>query len=165
LKFKVKETGEDLIIATTRPELLCACKVVLVHPDDERWKHLPGKTAIVPLYGIEVPIRTHTYVSPEFGSGIVMMCSYGDLGDVQIFRELALEAVKAIDEDGLMTEAAGQYKGLKVTEARQKILEDLLANDLITDEESFIHKAPLCSRSRTEIEFIPMESRSSSLTI
>jgi valyl-tRNA synthetase len=87
-----------------------------------------------------------------------MMCSYGDLGDVQIFRELALEAVKAIDEDGLMTEAAGQYKGLKVTEARQKILEDLLANDLITDEESFIHKAPLCSRSRTEIEFIPMES-------
>lgn len=157
LRFKVKETGEDLVIATTRPELLCACKVVLVHPDDERWKHLHGKTAIVPLHDIEVPIQAHTYVSPEFGSGIVMMCSYGDLGDVQIFRELALEAVKAIDEDGRMTEAAGPYKGLKVAEARQKILEDLLANDLITDEESFAHQTPLCGRSRTEIEFIPME--------
>jgi valyl-tRNA synthetase len=157
LKFRVKETGEDLVIATTRPELLCACKVVLVHPEDERWTHLHGKTAIVPLYGIEVPIQAHTYVSPEFGSGIVMMCSYGDLGDVQIFRELALEAVKAIDEDGLMTEAAGEYQGMKVTDARQKILEDLLSNDLVTDEESLIHQTPLCSRSRTEIEFIPME--------
>jgi valyl-tRNA synthetase len=86
-----------------------------------------------------------------------MMCSYGDLGDVQIFRELALEAVKAIDEDGLMTEAAGEYQGMKVVDARRKILEDLLANDLITDEESLIHQTPLCSRSRTEIEFIPME--------
>ncbi len=157
LKFKVKETGKDLIIATTRPELLCACKVVLVHPDDDRWKHLHGKTAIVPLYDIEVPIQPHTYVSPEFGSGVVMMCSYGDLGDVQIFRELALEAVKAIDEDGRMTEAAGPYKGMKVAEARQKILEDLLANDLVTDEESLLHQTPLCARSRTEIEFIPME--------
>jgi valyl-tRNA synthetase len=85
------------------------------------------------------------------------MCSYGDLGDVQIFRELALEAVKAIDEDGRMTEAAGPYKGMKVIEARKKILEDLLAKDLVADEESFVHQTPLCGRSRTEIEFIPME--------
>ncbi len=157
VKFKVKETGEDIIIATTRPELLCACKVVLVHPDDERWKHLHGKTAIVPPHGIEVPIQPHVYVMPEFGTGIVMMCSYGDLGDVQIFRELGLEAVKAIDEDGRMTEAAGPYQGMKVPEARKKIVEDLIAKDLVTDEESMMHKTPLCGRSRTEIEFVSME--------
>ncbi len=157
VKFSVKETGEELIIATTRPELLCACRVVLVHPDDERWKHLHGKTALVPLYDIEVPIQPHHYVMPEFGSGVVMMCSYGDLGDVQIFRELGLDAVKAIDEDGRMTEAAGPYQGMRVQEARKKIIEDLIANDLVTDEESLMHQTPLCSRSRTEIEFVSME--------
>ncbi|TET90604.1 MAG: valine--tRNA ligase [Methanomassiliicoccales archaeon] len=157
VKFKVKGTDEDIIITTTRPELLCACKVVLVHPSDERWQHLHGKTAIVPLYGTEVPITPHHYAMPELGTGIVMMCSYGDQGDVQIFRELALEAVKAIDEDGQMTEAAGPYQGMKVADARKKILEDLIANDLVTDQESMMHKTPICSRSRTEIEFIPME--------
>jgi valyl-tRNA synthetase len=157
VEFKVKETGEDIIIATTRPELLCACKVVLVHPDDERWKHLHGKTAIVPPHDIEVPINPHHYVMPEFGTGIVMMCSYGDLGDVQIFRELGLEAVKAIDEEGRMTEAAGPYQGMKVAEARKKIVEDLISKELVTDEESMMHKTPICSRSRTEIEFISME--------
>ncbi|MFQ6059857.1 MAG: valine--tRNA ligase [Thermoplasmata archaeon] len=157
VKFRVKETNEEIIIATTRPELLCACRVVLVHPEDERWKHLHGKTAIVPLYGIEVPITPHPYAVPEFGTGIVMMCSYGDQGDVQIFRELGLEAVKAIDEEGRMTEAAGPYQGMKVADARKKIVEDLISNDLVTDKESLMHKTPLCSRSRTEIEFISME--------
>ncbi|MCJ2562852.1 MAG: valine--tRNA ligase [Candidatus Thermoplasmatota archaeon] len=157
INFKVKDTGEDLPIATTRPELLCACKAVIVHPGDERFAHIQNKKAIVPIYGTEVNIYPHHYAKPEFGTGAAMMCSYGDQVDVQFFRELGLEAVKGIDTEGRMTEAAGKYAGMTTEEARRAITDDLNEQGLVVKEESMMHVSPMCSRSRTAVEFISME--------
>ncbi len=155
LKFKVKETGEDLIIATTRPELLAACKVVIVHPEDERYKHLHYKTAIVPYYNTEVKIIPHKAANPEFGTGAVMICSFGDWVDVQIFRELGLEPVKIIDEDGrLLVEPV---KGLKTKEARERIIEFLKEKGYVVKVEEIEHDVPVHERCETEIEIIPMK--------
>ncbi len=156
VKFKVKETGEEIIIATTRPELLCACQVVLFNPEDERYKHLEGKHAVIPIYEREVPIRGHHSASPEYGSGLVMVCSYGDLTDVQIFRELKLKPIEAIDINARMTDAAGKYKGMTVKEARKVIIEDLKQQGLIVKQEQVPHRAPYCERSGTPVEIIAM---------
>jgi valyl-tRNA synthetase len=86
--FKVKETGENIVIATTRPELICSCQLVIVNPSDTRYGLLHGKHAILPIYGREVEIKPHPSAKLEFGSGAVMICSYGDYTDVLIFREL-----------------------------------------------------------------------------
>jgi valyl-tRNA synthetase len=156
LRFKVKETAEDISIATTRPELLCACQAVLVHPEDERYKRLHGKNITLPIYDRNVPIIPHNYAKPDFGTGIVMVCSYGDLGDVSLFRELNLEPVVAIGGDGKMTERAGKYHGKKPVDARKEIVEDLKKAGLIEKEEKTIHRTPICERSKTPVEFVAM---------
>lgn len=151
------ETGEELIIATTRPELMCACRVVLVNPDDERYKKLHGIKTEIPLYGSKVEIRAHPYVDPKYGSGAMMICSYGDTGDVQLFRELGLVPVAAIDTNWKMTEVAGPYQGLPVKEARAKIVEDLKAKGLVVKEQRVSHKLPICERSKTPVEIINLK--------
>jgi valyl-tRNA synthetase len=156
MKFKVSETGDTLIIASTRPELLFACQAVIVNPEDERYKALQGKHAVLPLFGREVEIRPHHSAKPEFGSGAVMVCSYGDQNDVQVFRELGLKEIVALNENGVTTAAAGQYEGLRVNQARNKVIEDLGGADLIEKQESIMHRTPLCERSKTPIEIIPL---------
>ena len=156
IKFRTTD-NEEIIIATTRPELLCSCQAVLVNPEDERYKHLVGKKAIVPIYEREVPILAHPIVKPEFGSGMEMVCSYGDYNDVMLFRELGLKEIIAIDEDGKMTTAAGKYAGLKIEEAREKIIEDLKQAGLIVKIEQIMHRTPTCERSHNPIEIIPMQ--------
>ncbi|MEM4221857.1 MAG: class I tRNA ligase family protein, partial [archaeon] len=154
IAWKIKETGEKILIATTRPELLCACGVVLVHPDDDRYKHLIGKHAIIPIYGREVEIKAHKVVDSSFGTGIVMMCSYGDLTDVQIFRELQLKPIPAINEEGRMTNFAGKYAGKTVEEARGAIIKDLKEIGALEKQEEIISRSPICERSKTPIEII-----------
>ncbi|HDD45988.1 MAG TPA: valine--tRNA ligase, partial [Candidatus Aenigmarchaeota archaeon] len=156
VKFKVKETGEDIVIATTRPELLCTCKMVVFNPSDERYKHLNGKTAIVPLYNIEVPIRPHPIAKPEMGTGLEMMCSFGDTRDIQFFREMDLQPVIAIDQNGKMNKHAGFLEGLEVLEAREKIVEMLKEKGMIVKQEKMMHRIPICERSKDAIEFIAM---------
>lgn len=118
VKFKVKETDEPLIIATTRPELICACQLVIVNPSDERYASLHGRHAVLPIYDREVEIKPHTSAKPDFGTGVVMICSYGDYTDVLLFRELELTEIAATGQDGRLTEAAGPYQGFKIIEAR-----------------------------------------------
>ncbi|MEM1550754.1 MAG: valine--tRNA ligase, partial [Candidatus Bathyarchaeia archaeon] len=156
IKFRVQESGEEIIIATTRPELLCTCKIVLFNPSDERYQYLEGKNAIVPVYGHVVPIIPHPYAKPEFGSGLVMICSFGDYSDIRILRELDIKPTFAINERGKMNENAGRYAGLKVEEARRCIIEDLKAQGLIVKQEKILQRRPLCWRSKNPIEFIPM---------
>src|SRR3989344_1142749 len=98
VKWKVKETGEEIVIATTRPELICTCGMVIFNPNDKKNKHLAGKTAISPLFNKDIPIRAHPLADPEKGSGIVMMCSAGDLSDIQFFREMKLKPTIAINQ-------------------------------------------------------------------
>ena len=164
MKFNVKEnegknadTDTFLIIASTRPELLFACQAIIVNPEDERYKHLHRLHAILPLFKREVPIIPHHSAKPEFGSGAVMVCSYGDQNDVQLFRELGLKEIVALNENGFITENAGRrYAGLRVNQARAKIREDLKNAGIIEKEESITHRTPLCERSKTPIEIIPL---------
>lgn len=156
IKFRVKEDDTNLVIATTRPELLVSCRAVIVNPNDERYSHLYGKHAIVPIYGQEVEIIPHPAARPEFGTGAVMVCSYGDYTDVLLFRELGLEEVIAINEEGKMTEVAGKYSGMKVIDAREAIIRDLEEAGLIIKVEEIMHRTPICERSKTPIEIIPM---------
>ena len=157
IKFKLKEENREIVIATTRPELLCSCACVIFNPEDERYKDLEGKHAIVPIYGREVPIMAHPYAKMEFGSGLVMICSYGDYSDVRLFRELKLKEIIAITPEGKMSENAGKYAGLTVEEARRKITEDLEKMGLIEKKEKIMHRTPICYRSKNPIEIIPMK--------
>jgi valyl-tRNA synthetase len=156
LKFTIEGTRDELPIATTRPELLSACAAVLVNPDDERYKHLQGKIALTPLYNKRVPIIPHPEARVEFGTGVVMVCSYGDYTDVRLFRELELDPITALGPDGKMTDVTGPYQGLTVTEARKAILKDLKEKNLVLKQETTIHRTPTCWRTRNPIEFIAM---------
>jgi valyl-tRNA synthetase len=157
MNFKVRETNKNIIIASTRPELLFACQSIIVNPEDERYLGLQGKHAILPLFDREVEILPHHLAKPEFGSGAVMVCSYGDQNDVQIFRELGLKEIVALNSNGMTTSAAGPYSNLWVKQARIRIIEDLKNAGLLSKEENIIHRTPLCERSKTPIEIIPLQ--------
>ena len=157
MKFKIKDTDQEIVIASTRPELVCACKTIIVNPKDERYTQYIGKKIIVPITNAEVELRTHHSAQQEFGSGAVMVCSYGDQNDVALFRELGLEEIVVIGLDGRMTKAAGEYAGLKPKQARTKIIEDLETNGLVEKIEDIIHRTPVSERSKIPIEIIPME--------
>ncbi len=156
IKWRIKETGEFIEIATTRPELICTCGMVIFNPKDSRYLHLEGKTAITPLFAQEVKIAKNNLADPEKGTGIVMMCSAGDLSDIQFFRDMNLKPKIAIGQDGRMNENSGFLNGLKVKEAREKILEVLKEKGLITKQENIMHRTPVSERSGAEIEFIEM---------
>ncbi|MCH7877479.1 MAG: class I tRNA ligase family protein, partial [Thaumarchaeota archaeon] len=157
MKFKIKDTDQQIIIASTRPELVCACKTIIVNPKDERYTQHIGKKVIIPITNAEVELRTHHSAQQEFGSGAVMVCSYGDQNDVALFRELGLEEVVAIGLDGKMTKVAGEYAGLKPKQARTKIIEDLETKGFVEKIEDVIHRTPVSERSKIPIEIIPME--------
>ncbi len=154
--FKVKETGEELVIGTTRPELVASCGMVIFNPDDERYKHLDGKTAISPIYEKEIPIKAHPFADKDKGTGLVMMCSAGDTTDIRFFREMGIEPVISIDKDGTMNENAGFLKGVPVAEARLKMVEALKEAGLHRGAKRTTHRTPVCERSKDPIEFIEM---------
>lgn len=154
--FKVKETGEDIVIGTTRPELICTCGMVIFNPDDQRYQHLEGKTAITPLFKKEVPIKAHPMADIEKGTGLAMMCSAGDLSDIRFFREMRLKPVIAINRDGTMNENAGFLKGLPVEKARKEMIGRLREKGLLVKQTKTVHRTPICERSKDQIEFIAM---------
>lgn len=147
--------GGYVTIATTRPELIGATAALLYHPEDTRYnKSLVGKKAIIPLYDIKIPILPHPIVDREYGTGIMMLSSFGDLTDVRLFRELSLEPRILIGKDGRMNKLARKYEGLTVEEAREKIVEDLKAKGYIEKWEKIIQNIPTCWRSHNPVEFI-----------
>lgn len=154
--FKVKETGEEIIIGTTRPELVCTCGMVIFNPMDERYQHLEGMTALSPIYSKEIPIASHPMAEMEKGTGLVMMCSAGDTSDIRFFREMGLNPVIAIDKDGRMNANAGLLEGLAVAEARERMIEELRGRGLLVEQEKVMHRTPICERSKDAIEFISM---------
>ncbi|HIP57106.1 MAG TPA: valine--tRNA ligase [Ignisphaera aggregans] len=154
IKFKVKDSDEEIVIATTRPELLAACLVLAYNPEDSRYKHLKGRKAIVPLYNHEVEIIEHPAVDMEFGTGIMMFCSYGDQSDVRVIRELGLEPRVIIDKDGRMKPEAGPIAGLSVKDARRKIVELLKDRGYIVKVEKISRRVPTCWRCGTPVEFV-----------
>lgn len=151
------EGGDKIEIATTRPELLSSCVGVFVHPDDERHEDLVGKKAKVPLFDLEVPIMESEEVDPEFGSGIIMVCTFGDNTDVEMWKKHDLPLKISITEDGRMNEKAGKYEGMKVEEAKEAIIEELKERDIIFDQEDLQQTVGVCWRCETPIEFIPTQ--------
>lgn len=156
IRFRL-EDGDSITVATTRPELLCTCAAIIYNPKDERYSYLKGKKAVIPIFKKKVPTFSHPYAKPEFGTGLVMICSYGDYGDVRLFRELSLDPIMAIDEDGKMLKVAGPYKGLSVMEARALIVRDLSTIGALEKVEKIRHRIPICWRSKNPIEFISMK--------
>ena len=155
--FMVKETGEKIIIGTTRPELISTCGMIIFNPEDKRYHHLKGKTAITPIYHKEVPIQPHPLAQIDKGTGLVMMCSAGDLSDIRFFREMNLQPIIAIEKDGRMNKLSGLLEGLAVKEARKKIIETLKEKKLLTTQKQIMHRTPVCERSKDPIEFIAMK--------
>jgi valyl-tRNA synthetase len=156
IKWKVKGTGEEIIIGTTRPELIATCGMVIFNPKDKRYEHLEGKTVISPIFEEEILIKANPLAQIDKGTGIVMMCSAGDLSDIQFFREMRLVPRIAINPDGRMNEKAGILKGLKVREAREKIIELLKEKGLLVKQEKIHHRTPISERGKGEVEFIEM---------
>ena len=154
--FTVKETGEKIIIGTTRPELICTCGMIIFNPEDARYKYLEGKTAITPLFGKEVRIKPHPFAEMEKGTGLMMMCSMGDQTDIRFFREMKLAPAIAIDADGKMNKNAGFLSGMKVKDARAAIIEDLKSRQLLVKQRQVVHRTPVCERSKHTVEFISM---------
>ena len=152
IKFKVQETGEDIIIATTRPELLPATVAVIYNPDDARYQRLSGLHAVVPPEGQVVPILPHRAANPEFGTGLVMISTFGDTRDLMIVNELKLPIRIVVDEGGRIK--TGRYAGLTIREARAKIIEDLKAAGLLVKQERLVHNVPVCWRCKTPLEII-----------
>jgi valyl-tRNA synthetase len=125
IKFKVSGEDDHLTIATTRPEYLAACVVVAVHPEDERYRKYVGKRLEVPPFGQVVEIIEDQEVDQEFGTGVVMVCTYGDKTDVRWVKRHKLPVIKAVDEQGRMTEASGKYAGMTLEECKKKIIDDI----------------------------------------
>ncbi|MFT7647361.1 MAG: valyl-tRNA synthetase [Candidatus Poriferisodalaceae bacterium] len=113
-----REGGEDIVIDTTRPELLPACVALVAHPDDERYQPLFGTTVTTPLFGVEVPIHAHHLAQQDKGTGIAMICTFGDTTDVTWWRELDLPVRAVINRAGRMTEEAPQ--GIDSAEGKER---------------------------------------------
>lgn len=144
--------GKDLIIATTRPELIPACVAVVFHPEDKRYKHLEGKKAITSL-GNEVKIIADKDVDKEFGTGLVQVCTFGDKMDVVWMHRHKLPMKMVITPDGRM-QNAGELSGLKVDEAKKKIIEGLEKEGNIVKKQPLKQTVKVHDRCKTPIELL-----------
>ncbi len=153
-KVDTEKEAEYVEIATTRPELLASCVAVAVHPDDDRYKTVVGKELKVPIFEHLVKVYGDESVDPEFGTGVVMICTFGDRQDVRWWKLHNLPLRASIDERGRMTGAAGGYEGLSVEDCKQKIIEDLNAKKLLKRRERIKQNVGVCWRCKTPIEIV-----------
>ncbi|MBP9764950.1 valine--tRNA ligase [Candidatus Babeliales bacterium] len=145
--------GQNIIIATTRPELLPSCVAVLFHPDDARYQHLAHKKAIVPIFGQEVPLLADEAVLPEKGSGLVMVCTFGDKTDIEWYKKHSLPHVPSLGFDGRFIPSTGILAGLKVPEARATILKALQEQQLLLNQKAIQNTVNVHERCKNPIEY------------
>lgn len=155
IKFRLSGEGE-IVVATTRPELLHACVAVAVNPNDERYKEIANRKAIVPIFRQEVEIFTSKDVDPDFGTGIVMICTFGDKQDVIWTMKHRLPIMESIDEKGKLKNA-GRFSGLKAEEAKEKILEELKKTNVLLEQKNLDQNVGFCWRCKTPIEILNKE--------
>ncbi|MFW6283335.1 MAG: valine--tRNA ligase, partial [Minisyncoccales bacterium] len=154
IKFSLKNGGE-IIIATTRPELLPSCVAIFVHPKDERYKNLIGEKVIVLLFEQEVEIIADENVDTEKGTGIVMCCTFGDTTDIEWYKTHNLPLKISINKKGEMTKKAGKYEGCSIKEARKEIIKDLDKAGMLLGQQEIIHTVNVHERCDSEIEILP----------
>lgn len=149
--------GNDLIIGTTRPELIPSCVALLYNPNDERYQHLKNTQATVPLFNFTVPIYADEQVEIEKGTGLVMCCTFGDKTDIVWFKKFNLPYKQSIGFDGKFTSKIELLAGLNVKEARLKILELLREKNLLLRQQPISHAVNVHERCQKEIEYIALE--------
>src|SRR4051812_4007740 len=153
IAYPLEDGSREVVVATVRPETILADTAIAVNPADERYQHLVGRTAILPLVGRRLPIIADDYVKMDFGTGCLKITPGHDPNDFEIGRRHGLEEISVIGEDGLMTEAAGpEYAGLTVEEAREKVVAALEAQGAIRKREPHTHEVPYSHRSGERIE-------------
>ena len=160
--YKYHSIGKDkkgsyIEIATTRPEMLASCQIVAVHPTDERAPWLSGKELIVPIFEKNVKIVEDDAVDPDFGTGIVMICTIGDKEDLNWVFKYNLPIDMSIDEEGKMTEICGKYKGMKIKQARQAIIDDMKKENILLKQTDLEQNVGVCWRCKTPVEFVNAE--------
>lgn len=148
------QNGDDLIIATTRPELVCACIAVFYHPEDERYSHLKGQVATTPIFGVQVPILADSDVDPEKGTGLVMCCTFGDVQDVVWWRKHNLQIKDCVSIDGKMKNSSF-LDGLYVKDARKQMLDKLQEQGLLMSQTEIKQIVKCAERSGAPLEIIP----------
>ncbi|MGD2177475.1 MAG: class I tRNA ligase family protein, partial [Anaerolineae bacterium] len=149
-----REGGEALPIATTRPELLPACVAVFVHPHDERFQALVGRQVNVPLFGQQVPVLEDPAVDPEKGTGAVMCCTFGDATDVAWWYAHDLPLNLVVGRHGQLTEAAGEFAGLPIPEARPRIIQALADRGALLDQRRIDQAVRVHERCDTPVEYL-----------
>lgn len=148
---------EGILIATTRPELMSACVAVVIHPEDERYTHLLGKYVEVPLSHQKVKIIADEEVDPEFGTGAVMICTFGDKTDVSWVQKYDLEVIDVIDDAGTLTAAAGRYEGMDLQTCKKQTIEDLDSEGYLLKKEQVDQNVGQCWRCKTPVEILLKE--------
>ena len=152
IKYPLSDGSGYLDVATTRPETMLGDTGIAVNPNDERYKHLIGKTAVLPLVGRELPIVGDEYVEMEFGTGVVKMTPAHDPNDFEVGLRHGLEILNIMNEDATINENGGRYAGLDRYAARKAILADLEAGGYLLRTEDYTHNVGSCYRCGTTIE-------------
>ena len=152
LRYPLSDGSGYLELATTRPETLLGDTAVAVHPDDERYKDLVGKTLILPLVGREIPIVADEYVEPEFGTGVVKITPAHDPNDFEVGLRHKLPVLNCLTDDAHITEDYPKYAGMDRYEARKAIVKDLEEGGFLVETEAYNHNVGTCYRCHTTIE-------------
>jgi valyl-tRNA synthetase len=152
MRYPLADGAGHIEIATTRPETMLGDTAVAVHPEDDRYKHLIGKTVILPIVGREIPIVGDDYVDMEFGSGAVKITPAHDPNDFEIGNRHNLERVLVMNEDGSMNARAGKYQGMDRFECRKQIVKDLQEQGVLFKIEEHMHSVGHSERSGAVVE-------------
>ena len=152
IKYRIKDTDDYVIIATTRPETMLGDTGVAVNPNDDRYKHLIGKKVILPLMNREIPVVADEYVDMEFGTGVVKMTPSHDPNDFEVAKRTGLEFINIFTEDAHVNSNGGKYEGLERFAARKAILADLEAEGLLVGIKEHSHAVGHCYRCDSIIE-------------
>ena len=152
IKYQIKGTDKYLVVATTRPETMLGDTAVAVHPDDERYKDIVGKTCILPIMNKEIPIIADDFVEKEFGTGCVKITPAHDMNDYQAGLRNNLEIVEVFDDSSIMGDLVPEYKGLTTLEARKEIVKKLEELGVLLKTEDYSHNVGKCYRCHSTIE-------------
>ena len=152
LRYPVKDSNEFLQLATTRPETLLGDTAVAVHPDDERYKHLIGKSVVLPLVGREIPVVADTYVEMDFGTGVVKITPAHDPNDFEVGLRHNLPVINVMTDDAKINELGGKYVGMDRYEARKAIVADLEKEGFLVKVEPLKHNVGACYRCNSVVE-------------
>ena len=152
IRYPAKDGGEGVIVATTRPETMLGDTAVAVHPDDPRYRNLIGKTVILPIMNREIPVVADSYVDMAFGTGAVKITPAHDPNDFEVAQRHSLPIILVTDENGVMNENAGKYRGIAEKKARFMVADDLKELGNLVKVEPYTHNVGTCYRCHTTVD-------------